>query len=213
MTIRGALKPSANLRTMKRLIVVTALAAAAMNTSASAQAPDPHHPAEGGTPSVLAQPVAPTPPGMAGMADMMRMMQSMHTMMMGPDTAGMGTIDRVEGRIAFLRAELKITDAQTSTWNTFADALRANAQKLGALRPAMMPQPGSAAQTLPDRLDAQERWLAARVEGTRAIKAAFTPLFGTFSEDQKKMANELLGPHLGLPMMPGQMGPGQMGPR
>jgi len=197
---------------MKRLIIATALAAVAMNATAWAQAPDPHHPAEGGTPPILTQPVAPTPPGMAGMADMMRMMHSMHTMMTGPDMAGMGTIDRVEGRIALLRAELKITDAQTSTWNTFADALRTNAQKLGALRPAMMPQTGSAAQTLADRLDVQERWLTARVEGTRAIKATFTPLFGTFSEGQKKTANEVLGPHLGLAMMPGQMGPGQMGP-
>ena len=153
---------------MKRFIIATALAAVAMNATAWAQAPDPHHPAEGGTPPVLTQPVAPTPPGMAGMAgmaDMMRMMQSMHTMMMGPDMAGMGTIDRVEGRIALLRAELKITDAQTSAWNTFADALRTNAQKLGALRPAMMPQAGSAAQTIPDRLEMQERWLTARVEG------------------------------------------------
>jgi len=150
---------------------------------------------------------------MAGMADMMRMMQSVHATMMGPGMAGMGTIDRVEGRIAFLRAELKITDAQTSAWNTFADALRTNAQKLGALRPAMMPQAGSAAQTLPDRLDVQERWLTARVEGIRAIKTAFTALLGTFSEGQKKIANELLGPHLGLAMMPGQMGPGQTGPR
>lgn len=195
---------------MKRFIIAAALAAVAMNATAWAQAPDPHHPAEGGTPPVLTQPVAPTPPGMAGMADMMRMMHSMHSMM-GPDMAGMGTIDRVEGRIALLRAELKITDAQTSAWNTFADALRMNAQKLGALRPAMMPQAGSAAQTLADRLDVQERWLTARVEGTRAIKAAFTPLFSTFSEDQKKTANELFGPHLGLAMMPGQMGPGQMG--
>ncbi len=195
---------------MKRFIIAAALAAVAMNATAWAQAPDPHHPAEGGTPPVLTQPVAPTPPGMAGMADMMRMMHSMHSMM-GPDMAGMGTIDRVEGRIALLRAELKITDAQTSAWNTFADALRMNAQKLGALRPAMMPQAGSAAQTLADRLDVQERWLTARVEGTRAIKAAFTPLFSTFYEDQKKTANELFGPHLGLAMMPGQMGPGQMG--
>lgn len=195
---------------MKRFIIATALAAVAMNATALAQAPDPHHPADG-TPPVLTQPVTP-PPGMAGMADMMRMMQSMHATMMGPDMAGMGTIDRVEGRIALLRAELKITDAQTSAWNTFADALRTNAQKLGALRPAMMPQAGSAAQTLADRLDVQERWLTARVEGTRAIKAAFTPLFSTFAEDQKKTANELFGPHLGLAMMPGQMGLGQMGP-
>ena len=79
----------------------------------------------------------------------------------------------------------------------------------------MMPSAGGQ-QTLTERLDAQERWLAARLEGIRSIKAAFTPLFGTFSEDQKKTATEILGPHLGLammsdPMMPGPMGPGQMG--
>jgi LTXXQ motif family protein len=199
---------------MKTSIIATALAAAAMSASAWAQAPDPHHPAERGAPPVVTQPVAPTPPGMmGGMAEMMRMMQS--TRMMGPGMMGMGTIDRVEGRIAFLRAELKITDAQANVWNTFANALRTNAQKLGAIRPAIMHQPGSSApQTLQERLDVQERWLAARLEGTRAIKAAFTPLVGTFSEDQKKTATELLGAHLGLAMMPGQMGPGQMmGPR
>src|SRR5919202_1070827 len=33
---------------------------------------------------------------------------------------------RVEGRIAFLKAELKITDAQTPQWNAVADAMRKN---------------------------------------------------------------------------------------
>ena len=197
-----------------KTVIISTLAAAALTATAWAQAPDPHHPAEGGAPPAVTQPVAPTPPGMAGMADMMRMMHSMHATMMGPRMMGMGMMERVEGRIAFLRAELKITDAQTSAWNTFADALRANAQKLTAARPAMMPASG-AQQTLTERLDTQERWLTARLEGLRSIKAAFTPLFGSFSEEQKKTATEILGPHLGLammsgPMMPG-MGPGQMG--
>jgi hypothetical protein len=189
---------------MKTMIIST-LAAAALATSAWAQAPDPHN--HEGTPPGAAQPVPQS--GMAGMADMMRMMQSMR--MMGPGMMGMGMIERVEGRIAFLRAELKITDAQTNAWNAFADALRTNAQKLAAIRPAMMPAPG-AQQTLAERLDAQERWLTARLEGSRAIKPAFTPLFGTFSDEQKKTATELLGPHLGLAMMSGPMIPGQMGP-
>lgn len=190
---------------MKTAIIST-LAAAALTVTAWAQAPDPH--GHDGTPPGAAQP-APQPPGGMGM-DMMRMMQSMHATMMGPGRMGMGMTERVEGRIAFLRAELKITDAQTSAWNGFADALRANAQKLTAARPAMMP-PAGGQQTLTERLDAQERWLTARLEGLRSIKAAFTPLFGTFSEEQKKTATEILGPHLGLAMMPGPMMPG-MGP-
>jgi hypothetical protein len=58
----------------------------------------------------------------------------------------MSTIDDIEGRIAFLRAELKITDAQMSAWNTFADALRANAKKLGEVRAAMMSGSGAKQQ-------------------------------------------------------------------
>ena len=176
---------------MKTLIIST-VAAAALAVAAWAQAPDPHHP-EGAAP-LTAQP-APQP-------------SSMHAIMMGPDMAGMGTIDRVEGRIAFLRAELKITDAQTNGWNAFADALRANAQKLAAIRPAMLAAP-ERQQTIMERLDGQEHWLTARLEGLRAIKAAFTPLFGTFSDDQKKTATELLGPHLGLAMMMAPMMPGR----
>ncbi len=199
------------------LLTLTSAAFIALGASAWAQAPDPHHP-EGAVPGA-AQPAPQSPAGTGGMAEMMRMMQSMH--MMGPGMTGMDMIDHVEGRIAFLRTELKINDAQTNAWNSFADAFRTNAQKLAAVRPTIMPAPGGP-QTLTAGLDAQERWLTARLEGLRTIKAAFTPLFSALSNEQKKTATELLGPHLGLammpspmmsgPMQPGQMGPGQTGP-
>ena len=71
-----------------------------------------------------------------------------------------------------------------------------------------------------DRLDQQEQWLLARLEGIRTMKAAFTKLSETLSDEQKKTANDLLAPHMGMGMMamtamqmqPGQMQPGQMGP-
>jgi LTXXQ motif family protein len=191
---------------MKRAMIPALIAAAALSSSAWAQTPDPHHPAEAGAPPGATRPTTPPQAGMGGM-DMMRMMQGMR-MMGGPGMASMGMIDRIEGRLAFLRAELKITETQANAWNTFAEALRANAQKLAAVRPAMM---GGATQALPDRLDAQERWLTARLEGIRAIRTAFTPLFSSLSDEQKKTASELLGPHLGLPIMSGMMGMGQMG--
>jgi LTXXQ motif family protein len=228
---------------MKRIALAT-MTTIVLSAVAWAQAPasDPHHPPAATSP--VPAPTQPTPPaqsgtspqqGMMGGMPMMNMMGMMRTMgmmgMMGPGSAGMATVDRVEGRIAFLRAELKITEAQATAWNAFADALRTNAKKLSEVRASMMSQPGAEQQqapTLTARLDAQERWLVARLEGTRAIKAAFTPLYGTFSDDQKKAADELLGPHMGVGMMammpgpsgqmgtgqmqPGQMGPGQMGP-
>jgi hypothetical protein len=160
--------------------------------------------------------------GMMGDMSMMSMMGRMRDMMGGTTMMNMmgPAIDRIEGRIAFLRAELNITEAQASAWNAFADAMRTNAKKLREVRASMMPQADAGQQqapTMAERLGQEERWLLARLEGTRALKSAVTNLYGTLSEDQKKTANELLAPQMGMgmgmmAMMPGQ-GPGQMQPR
>jgi hypothetical protein len=154
---------------------------------------------------------------MANMMQMMGMMGQSGGATGCAGMSGMATIDHVEGRIAFLRTELKITDAQATAWNAFADALRANAKSLADVRGSMMPQQGAAAQTLVDRLAVQEKWLSARLEGTRAIKSALINLTDSFSDEQKKAADELLAPHMGMmgmmaAMRSGQMGPGQMQP-
>ena len=209
---------------MKRLTMASVLMLATASTFVWAQAPaanDPHHPPQTAAPA----PTPAQPPAQMGGMSMMDMMSKMPMMqmmsnmpmmqMMGP---GMAAIDRVEGRIAFLRTEIKITEAQTSAWNAFADALRTNAKKLGDVRTSMMRQPSMGQQqgpTMAERLDLQERWLLARLEGTRTIRAAFTKLYEALSDDQKKSANELLAPHMGMgmmAMMPAQMQPGQMGP-
>ena len=138
------------------------------------------------------------PQGMMGGMPMMNMMQ-----MMGGQAPGMGMMDHVEGRIAFLRTELKITGAQAGVWNAFAAALRTNAKKLGEAGASMMPRADMTqpqAPTLAQRLDVQERWFAAQLDGTRAIKTAFTKLNDAFSDDQKKTADELLAPTMGMGM-------------
>ena len=222
---------------MKHLTLPVALLLATVSTTSWAQSAadhEAHHPDQKGAPAA-AQPQSPAgQPGMMGQGMMggrgmmggnMPMMQMMR--MMGQSGAGTGcagmsgmaTIDRVEGRIAFLKTELKITDAQSAAWNAFADALRANAKSLGEVRASMVPQAGVPQQGLVDRLALQEKWLAARLEGTRAIKSALINLVGTLSDEQKEAANELLVPHMGMGamammggMQSGQMAPGQMQP-
>jgi len=224
---------------MKRLLMAAAFSIAAL-TPTWAQSPaehEAHHPTDSAKSAPAPADPAPaaSPPGMGApqgsmgmMNDMQNMMSSMSMMnnmgmmqsmgMMGPGMGGMATIDRVEGRIAFLRTELKITDAQASTWNGFADALRANAKKLSEVRASMMAKPSDAqakASTIADRLDQQEQWLLARLDGTRTMKAAFAKLNETLSDDQKKAANDLLAPHMGMGMMAmmgSQMGTGKMQP-
>jgi hypothetical protein len=120
---------------------------------------------------------------------------------------GMATIDHVEGRIAFLKTELKITDAQNDTWNAFADALRNNAKRLGELRASMIPQ-----ATLVDRMSWQEKWLTARAENTHSILTAYTELAAKLSDDQNKTVEQLLAPHIGMMSgVVGRMTDGRMG--
>jgi hypothetical protein len=157
---------------------------------------------------------------MMNMAQMMQMMTMMgqggaagqaSMAMEKMDPAGMTMIDHVEGRIAFLRAELKITDAQAGTWEQFATALRDNAKRLDEVRKAHHADDGSS-KTLQQRLAAQEQWLSARLEGLRAIKATFGHLYMALSPDQQKSADELLAMHMGLmPASMKSMGMMQMG--
>src|SRR5690242_7810319 len=79
-------------------------------------------------------------PGMMG-GNMPQMMRMMHERMVEQQMGGqmdMVRLDHIEGRIAFLKAELGITDAQQPQWNAFADAMRAQASKLRTMHEQMM---------------------------------------------------------------------------
>ena len=209
-------------------VAAAVLASGSMSLAQDESSQDPHHPAQG----TEAQPDANAPQlpmqndqsGMMGMMRMMDMAQMMQMMnMMGGggapsqagmgmermDPAGMAMINRVEGRIAFLRTELKITDAQAKAWEAFASALRDNAGRLDAARKTLHSDQAGP-QTLKQRLAAQEQWLSARLEGVRALKATFEHLYDVLSPEQHKSADELLAMHMGL--MPGGMKPTGMMP-
>ena len=220
------------MKRMKLLAAVTAtvLAAGSASLAQDQTLNDPHHPAAGSETQPGANapqlPVQNDQSGMMGMMrmmDMAQMMQMMNMMgggdMSGPtamgmermDPAGMAMISHVDGRIAFLRTELKITDAQAGTWDEFAKALRHNAAQLEEAGKAHRGGQ-AAAQTLEQRLATQEQWLGARLQGVRAIKATFEHLNSVLSPEQRKTADELLPMHMGL--MPGgmkSMGMMQMG--
>ncbi len=134
--------------------------------------------------------------GMMGAPGTMPMMGSMGMGSMGMPGAGM--FDRIEGRIAFLRAELQITEPQAAAWDAFAEALRGHAKSLGELRAGLQ---AGGAPGLVERLDGYERWLAARLEALRALKPAFAQLYAALSDQQKKTAEELVASHMGFDRM------------
>jgi hypothetical protein len=150
---------------------------------------DEHHP-----PAPPAAAGAGMPGGMGG-GDMP--MMGMMRMMMGREGMSMmiAMARHVEGRLAFLKTELKITDAQLPLWNAVADAIRANAKSMGDMAGGMM---GGQTGTLPDKLAMREKMMTAHLEALRKFKAAVDPLYAALSDEQKKTADELLIGPMGM---------------
>lgn len=192
---------------IKAMFAIVVLVAGPFTTAQGQSTSDPHHPsnAEGVQPSPSAQMPSSQPGTMMDMpmAQMMSMMMAQGCMAMSgaksgiPDGSGMAMIDHIDGHIAFLRAELKITDEQAGAWAEVEKALRGNAQLQKEARSGIS---GAAPSqpTLEQRLGNQERLLSARLEGTRTIKAALSHLYPALSQEQKKTADDLMGAQLGL---------------
>src|SRR6516225_2707698 len=168
------------------LVVILALIATPV--LAQQQQHDEHHPAT--PPSATAAPGPGMPGGAMAGAGGMPMMGIMPMM---PAMAG-----HVEGRLAFLKTELKITEAQLPLWNAVADAIRANAKGMGEISGGMMG--ASPAATLPDKLAAREKMMTAHLEALRELKAVVDPLYAALSDEQKKTADELLMGPMGMMM-------------
>src|SRR5215475_10651648 len=119
------------------------LALMAVPALAQQQEHEQHHPEE--TPPAAGMQGPGMQGGAGGMMGMMRMM--------GQDGMGRMSImaGHVEGRLAFLKTELKITDAQLPLWNAVADATRTNAKSMSEMMSGGM-MGGSQTATLPDKL-------------------------------------------------------------
>jgi len=122
-----------------------------------------------------------------------------HEGMMGQGMMMCRMGEHIDGRLAYLKAELKITDAQLPQWNAFADALRGSGQK-AAQHCAMMKEQDGAIMSaaLPERLNMMEQHMTMHLESMRAIKAVLQPLYSVLSDDQKKIADGLM---MGMPAM------------
>lgn len=134
--------------------------------------------------------------------------------MMGMDMEDMSK--HIEGRLAFLKTELKITEAQTAAWAKLADTLRNTAETHGKMMQSHMQEMHDGSflkKPLPDRLAFMETMMSARLEEIRSVKAAFEELYGTLADDQKKVADQIALPMMGMGMMMGRgmgMGRGMM---
>lgn len=154
-------------------------------TRAQTATPDAHHPdaAQGMKPKM--------DPMMAGM--MPKVMAEHSNMMM---------LHHTEGYLAFLKAELQITEAQSAPWASYADAVRSVAKKAHddmSAMPGRGPAAGSSAMhamaamptTWPDKLAANAKALTAQLDALKSMQPSVTALYAVLTPDQKKKADEL----------------------
>lgn len=172
--------------------LASGLAIAFLLVGSAGGAEDAHHKATPDANVATTEAAAPAPGMMAMMPDMMKMMAAMSPGMMGAPS------ERVEGRIAFLHAELAITADQETTWTAFADAIRANAKGL-AEAGAISHNHGAAGVAA--RLLSQEHMLEAQLTGLQAINAALDGLNKGLNAAQRTTLDALLPDLLGLPAM------------
>lgn len=103
-------------------------------------------------------------------------------------------VSHIEGRIAFLKTELKITPAQEAQWEKVAQSMRQNEterrQGFESVRGDHTTPPNAL-----QRLEREARFEALRAQGADRFLAAFRPLYDSMSDTQKKSADDLLAPH------------------
>ncbi|MGE0258829.1 MAG: Spy/CpxP family protein refolding chaperone [Alphaproteobacteria bacterium] len=97
----------------------------------------------------------------------------------------------IDGRIAFLKAQLKITPAQEGQWQKVEAAMRENAKALDQTIATARQKSGD--RNAVERLEMREQFAKVRAENSDRILAAFKPLYGSLSQDQQKMADQLIG--------------------
>lgn len=124
-----------------------------------------------------------------GMAGQGMMGQGWGQAMMGQQ--GMSPGRFVEGRIAFLEAEIAPTQEQRPLFDAYADALRDQAGAMQAMHQAMTDR--STVTTYPERLAWMQDAMAARLAGLEALSAAAEPLYEALDDRQKAVFDQLMG--------------------
>jgi protein CpxP len=100
----------------------------------------------------------------------------------------------IDGRIAYLRAELKITDAQQAQWDKVAATMRENGQTMHQAFETMRAAHGTSPNAV-QHLETAAQFAALRVQADQRFLDAFKPLYASFSDEQKATADELFQRH------------------
>ncbi len=104
--------------------------------------------------------------------------------------------ERVEARLAYIKAALKITDAQQTQWENFADVMRRQAKDADARiqehRAKMTSGAGHNLPTAIERLEHRQAFMATASARIGERLAAQKPLYAVLSPEQRQIADRVL---------------------
>jgi hypothetical protein len=114
--------------------------------------------------------------------------------MMGYRRAGAGADydTYVDGRLAFLKAELKITPAQEDVWNTYADALRTRSQVMASMHKQMFETFQKNDRSPVTFLDLHIQAMKSQLAALEALKPATEALYKSLAKEQREKADDIL---------------------
>jgi hypothetical protein len=130
-------------------------------------------------------------PGMMGHGDWAPWMMGSgrhHGMMMAP-----GMIQAfAEGKLAFLKSLLGITEAQSGPWNAFAEVVRVQAKSMAESQQKRMPTPGQPEVTLPQWVELHLQMMEEHLAAMKKIKPALDALYQALTPEQRQKADQLI---------------------
>lgn len=98
----------------------------------------------------------------------------------------------VEGHLAALKVELKITPEQDTAWQAFTTKARQQADTMIARRAQMFSQTSATIPSAPERLAQRTEFAKQGLASMESMTVAVKDLYGVLTPEQKTTANQLL---------------------
>lgn len=110
-----------------------------------------------------------------------------------PMTKPMSGPERVEQRITHLHTQLRITPAQQTQWDQFAQVMRENSNDMYQT----LEQRGTGFNSMnaAENMQSYARIAEQHAQSTQKLATAFQALYGSMSDDQKKNADTVFRAH------------------
>ncbi|MGB3536630.1 MAG: Spy/CpxP family protein refolding chaperone [Mesorhizobium sp.] len=114
-----------------------------------------------------------------------------------------GVVERIDGRLAYMKTELKITSEQAAAWDAFAAVVRTSVETHNDMMRSTAKKSDDGAifdKPLPERLASQITRMEARLAQIKSVKVAADDLYAVLTNDQKAVADDVVLPLTGLGM-------------